>query len=286
MTAALQSDLSRRYKLLVLDIDGTLLTSQIEISPGTRLALQRAASAGIAVTLATGRRLSTTAPYARELGLTLPVILQSGAQIVDPVSGAALYRNPLPRDEVADGVRLLVDAGLQPILYENRAVDQHLITGPEQFDSPPMRFYATEQPRLLRRLSYEELARVEEPLELAAIHDLDRIKPAAARVTMAHCRTLISYSNALDSYFLEVFHATCSKGEALRVLTRQLGLTMDEVVAVGDNYNDREMLELAGLGVAMANAEPEIIAVADHVTRSNDEDGIAALVDLLVDAVA
>ena len=87
----------------------------------------------------------------------------------------------------------------------------------------------------------------------------------------------------LDSYFLEIFHATSSKGEALRHLTRHLGIAMSDVVAVGDNYNDREMLEVAGLGVAMANAEPEIIAIADRVTRSNDEDGIAALIDDLLD---
>lgn len=276
----------RRYKLLVLDVDGTLLTSQAQISPRTRAALDRAREAGVAITLATGRRLATVRPQLAELGITLPVILQSGAQIVDPASGEVLYRNPLPHDEVATAVRLTVAEGLQPILYENSALVQHLLTGPAAHDSPAMRRYALARPDLVRRLSYDELAQVADPLELATIDDLPKIRPLAGRLRLAQCRTLISYSAALDSYFLEVFHVSCSKGEALRHLTGRLGLAMSAVVAVGDNYNDREMLEVAGLGVAMANAEPEILAVADHVTGSNDEDGIATLVDELLVARA
>ena len=272
----------RRYKLLVLDVDGTLLTSQAQISPRTHAALDRAREAGVAITLATGRRLATVRPQLADLGITLPVILQSGAQIVDLAGGEVLYRNPLPRDEVATAVRLTVAEGLQPILYENSALVQHLLTGPAAYDSPAMRRYAMARPDLVRRLSYDDLAQVEDPLELATIDDLSKVTPLAGRSTLAHCRTLISYSAALDSYFLEVFHITCSKGEALRHLTGHLGLAMSDVVAVGDNYNDREMLEVAGLGVAMANAEPEILAVADRVTGSNDEDGIATLVDELL----
>ncbi|HKO24531.1 MAG TPA: HAD-IIB family hydrolase, partial [Chloroflexota bacterium] len=235
-----------------------------------------------AITLATGRRLATVRPQLVELGITLPVILQSGAQIVDPASGAVLYCNPLPQDEVATAVRLTVAEGLQPILYENSALVQHLLTGPDAYDSPAMRRYTGARPDLVRRLPYDELAQVADPLELATIDDLPKLKPLAGRLLLAQCRTLISYSAALDSYFLEVFHASCSKGEALCHLTGLLGLAMSAVVAVGDNYNDREMLEVAGLGVAMANAEPEILAVADHVTGSNDEDGIATLVDELL----
>lgn len=272
----------RRYKLLVLDVDGTLLTSQAQIAPRTRAALDRAREAGVAITLATGRRLATVRPQLAELDITLPVILQSGAQIVDPTSGEVLYCNPLPRDEVATAVRLTVAAGLQPILYENSALAQHLLTGPAAHDSPAMRRYAMARPDLVRRLSYDELAQLEDSLELAIIDDLQKVKPLAGRLSLAHGRTLISYSAALDSYFLEVFHVTCSKGEALRHLTGHLGLAMSEVVAVGDNYNDREMLEVAGLGVAVANAEPEILAIADRVTGSNDEDGIATLVDALL----
>lgn len=266
------------FKLLVLDIDGTLLTSQATIAPATREALRRIMARGVAITLATGRRLATARPQIEELGLTLPVILQSGAQIADPASGEMLYSNPLPPAAVATAVRIAVAEGAQPILYENCVVGQRLFTGPPEYDSPAMRQYMAGRPHLVRYRSYDELPTTETPLELAVIDDLPVARRVAARMQLAHCRTLISYSATLDSYFLEVFHATCSKGEALRHLAARLDLDMREIVAVGDNYNDREMLQAAGLGVAMANAEPEILAIADRVTRSNDEDGIAALI--------
>jgi Cof subfamily protein (haloacid dehalogenase superfamily) len=234
------------------------------------------------VTLATGRRLSTARAQIAALGITLPVVLQTGAQIVDPTTGQLLYCNPVPRADAAAAVRLLVAQRLQPILYENTVRDQHLFIGPPEYDSPALRLYIAERPDLVRRLGYDDLVQVDAPLELAAIDALEALEPAAAQVTSVHCRTLLSYSPRLDAYFLEILHASCSKGDALQRVAQRLGIAMSEVIAVGDNYNDREMLQMAGLGVAMANAEPEILALADHVTASNDEDGIAHLVDQLL----
>lgn len=271
-----------RYKLLALDVDGTLLTSRATISPGTLAALDRARARGMAVTLATGRRLATVMPLADQLGITLPLILQGGAQIVDAHAGTVLYSNPLPRAWVADLVRIAVMEGVQPILYEDRAVTQRLLTGPAARDSSPMAPYMAARPELVRRLSYEDLAATDGALQLAVIDALPAVRRVAARLLVAHCRTLVSYSATLDAYILEVFHETCSKGAALRHLASSLGIPLSAVVAVGDNYNDEEMLRAAGLGVAMANAEPEIRAIADMIAPSNDEDGIVALIDELL----
>lgn len=272
----------RPYKLLALDVDGTLVTSQGVITPTTRAALLRARERGLMITLATGRRLSTARPQIDELGITIPVILQTGAQVVRPSDGAVLYANPLPPDEVAAVVCLAIAEGVQPILYENTTASQRLFSGPAERDSIAMGPYMAARPHLVRRLPYDELARVETPLEIAVVDDLATVDRAAPRLRAAHCRTLVSYSPTLGAYFLEVVHETCSKGEALRWLAQRLGITMDEVVAVGDNYNDREMLQMAGLGVAMANAEPEIAAIADRIVPSNDDDGIAELIEWLV----
>jgi len=271
-----------RYKLLALDVDGTLLTSRATVSPGTLSALDRARAHGMAVTLATGRRLATAWPLADQLGIALPLILQGGAQIVDAGTATVLYSNPLPSARVADLVRIAVAESVQPILYEDRAVAQHLLTGPAARDSAPTATYIAARPELVRRLSYEDLAATDEALQLTVIDALPIVRRVAARLRVAHCRTLVSYSATLNAYFLEVFHETCSKGAALRHLASSLGIALSLVVAVGDNYNDEEMLRAAGLGVAMANAEPEIRAVADMVVPSNDEDGIAMLIDELV----
>jgi Cof subfamily protein (haloacid dehalogenase superfamily) len=271
-----------RYKLLALDVDGTLLTSRGTISPATQAALVRARARGLLITLATGRRLATVRQQVEELGIQSPLILQSGAQIVDPRGGEALYSNPLPPGQAAAAVRIAVEEGVQPILYEDRAVAQHMLIGPREWDSAPMGPYVAARPALVRRLPYDELAATGEALQLAVIDRLPVVRRVAARLQLAHCRTLVSYSATLDAYFLEVFHEKCSKGEALRHLASSLGIPLGQVVAVGDNYNDEEMLRVAGLGVAVANAEPEILAVADKIVPSNDEDGIAALVDELL----
>ncbi len=272
-----------RYKLLALDVDGTLLTSRATISPATRAALGRARARGMLVTLATGRRLATVQAQVDDLGIALPLILQGGAQIVDPRSGEALYSNPLPPAQVSAAVRIAVEEGVQPILYEDRVLEQRLLLGPPERDSPPMGPYVAARPELVRRLSYEQLIATGAALQLAVIDALPAARRVAARLRLAHCRTLVSaYSAGLDAYFLEVFHETCSKGEALRHLASYLDIPLAQVVAVGDNYNDEEMLRVAGLGVAMANAEPEILAIADKVVPSNDEDGIAALIDELL----
>ncbi len=263
-------------------MDGTLLTSRGTISPVTQAALDRARARGLSLTLATGRRLATVQPQVEELGLTLPLILQSGAQIVDPGSGEALYSNPLPREQVAAVVRAAVEERVQPILYEDRAIAQHLLTGPVARDSLSMGPYLAARPELVRRLSYDALAAVDGALQVAVIDTLPVARRVAARLQVAHCRVLVSYSAGLDAYFLEVFHETCSKDEALRRLAAMLDIPLDAVVAVGDNYNDDEMLRAAGLGVAMSNAEPEILAIADKIVPSNDENGIAALIDELL----
>src|SRR5947209_7429046 len=126
------------YKLLALDMDGTLLTSRGDISPRTQAALRRAATAGIGVTLATGRRFATVKAQIAALGITLPVILQTGAQIVEPATGRLLYCNPLSGSDVAVAVDLLLAGGLQPILYENSVLDQRLCTGPAERDTRAM----------------------------------------------------------------------------------------------------------------------------------------------------
>ena len=123
------------------------------------------------------------------------------------------------------------------------------------------------------------------PLELAVIDELPPLQLVIPRLTMAGCRTIISYSGTLDCYFMEIFKASCSKGDGLRWVADYCGVEMSETVAIGDNFNDVEMLQAAGLGVAMGNAEPEIVKYADVVTLTNDEDGVAAVLEQIIAGV-
>jgi hydroxymethylpyrimidine pyrophosphatase-like HAD family hydrolase len=275
-----------QYRLVALDIDGTLLNSAGKVSPRMRAAVAAAQRAGLLVTLATGRRYVTTRHLVDELDLQIPIIIQTGALVTEALSGRRLYDNPLPAGAAAEALRILLARGLQPIVYENAVLDQHLVTGPESHDSRGAHAYFAGNPELVRRLPHADLLSAagvgETPLELAVIDALPPLQGVVPLLTMAGCRTIISYSGNLDSYFMEVFKATCSKGNALRWLAARCAVSMDETVAIGDNFNDVEMLDAAGLGVAMGNAEEAVKAYANAYTLSNDEDGAALIIEQIL----
>lgn len=268
-----------RYKLLVCDIDGTLLTSAGTLTDRTRNAVQRARVAGLRVTIATGRRYMTAKPIIDALDIVEPVIVQTGALIFDAHNQIILSTTPLPAGVAREAITLLVSERLQPIVYENNVFSQHLYTGPERYDSPGARLYFAGNPELIIRRPYARLVPPDNALQLAVIDDIEQLDRVVSHLQLAGCRILTSYSGNLDSYFMEVFHASCSKGSALHTLANHLGLEMDEIVAVGDNLNDIEMLAMAGLGVAMANAVPQAMSTATRTTLSCDEDGVATLID-------
>jgi Cof subfamily protein (haloacid dehalogenase superfamily) len=275
-----------RRRLIALDIDGTLLNPQGVVSPRMSAAIAAAHEAGLLVTLATGRRYVTTSHLIEQLELRLPVIVQTGALIVTADGGDLLYENPMPTGAAREALRILLDQGLQPIVYENKVRSQFLYTGLAEYDSRGAHQYFEGNPTLVRRLPYDALLGSEgvegSPLELAVIDALEPLQRVVPLLTMARCRTIMSYSGNLDSYFMEIFSVDCSKGHALRHVAELLDVPMEDTVAIGDNYNDVEMLQMAGLGVAMGNAEPAVKDQAHTVTLSNDEDGAALVIEQLL----
>jgi len=230
--------------------------------------------------VATGRRYLTTLPVLESLAephgvpslhaqdgerQTLrgvadlpPVVLQAGAMVVSADGRQILYRDPMPGEDARRAIAALVGLGLQPIVYEDQVLEQRLATGPSEFDSAGARRYFEGNRGLMLRLAYEELATGADPLQLAVIGERGPLEAAVPLLELAHCRTIISYSEGLDSYFMEVFHHTCNKGQAVAHLAGQLGLEMAQTVCIGDNWNDVEMLAMAGCGLAVANAAPGI----------------------------
>lgn len=286
------------YRMLVADIDGTLLDSHGVLRPRVVDAVARARTAGLIVTLATGRRFVTARRIIEGLGLLSapsadappaledampPVVLQTGAIVVSADGSRVLSRQPLPGAAASRATTILMDLGLQPILYEDRIVDQRLFTGPKEADSPGATEYLSANPHLVVRMAYEQLAAVQNPLQIAVIGDREPLEAAIPYLQLAHCRTILSYSTNLDSYFMEVFHESCNKGRATAGLARELGFTIREVVAIGDNLNDIEMLAMAGCGLAVANAVPDVVPVARRRAPSNDDDAVAVVLDQLLE---
>jgi hydroxymethylpyrimidine pyrophosphatase-like HAD family hydrolase len=294
------------YLLVVSDIDSTLLDSTSTVRPSVLAAIEEARQAGITFTVATGRRYSTTVPLLHALGLLplqadpdaplalhggpemqgngiVPVVLQTGALVVSADGEDVLWRHPVPRPQACRAVEVLVGLGLQPIVYEDRVHEQRLFAGPEEYDSPGARKYLTANPHTVERRAFEALVDGAAPLQLAVIGDREPLEAATTLLQMADCRTLISYSVNLDSYFMEVFHQHCDKWRGAERVARHLGIEPHRTVCIGDNWNDVEMLANAGCGIAVANAADGVLPYARRLAPSNDEDAVAVILRQILD---
>lgn len=267
-----------RYRMLVADIDGTLLTSQGTLTDATKEAVRAAVAAGCIVTLATGRRFASASPIADELGLELPIVLHNGALVKDSLTGEIFHHDHLSLEATELAITACVATGVQPILYENAFLGHGMFAGPEELDGPYAGPYLARAGDLLTRCPYDRLLPTEPPLQLSAYDDEQKIAMLQQQLVFPECRTVTSPTTT-GGHFLELLSAHSSKATGIAHLAQRFGLTMDEVVAVGDNFNDVEMLREVGLGIAMANAPEAVRRQAREVTASNDEDGVARVIE-------
>ncbi|MCL4544364.1 MAG: Cof-type HAD-IIB family hydrolase [Chloroflexi bacterium] len=269
-------------RLLVLDVDGTLLDPNDRITPATQAAVHAAASAGCVVTLATGRRFRAAQPIARTLGLTLPILVQNGALIKHSKSGEVLYHRHLPLVGAHTAITTLWKAGFQPIIFENAFTGERIYSGPSAYDNEVTAPYLLRyQDLLIRRATLEELLPEAAPLEVSVIDSVERMERLPDQLAIAGLRTLFTVLRNGNA-FLEVLAENCSKATALSALAAHFDVPIEQTMAVGDNLNDLELLRCAGIGVAMGNAPASVREAARFVTLSNDADGVAHAIEQFV----
>lgn len=270
-------------RLVVLDVDGTLLDSTGTLRPRVIDAVRAVQTAGCLVTLATGRRLRSARPVARDLGITAPLILHGGALIVEPESGRIRRDVHLATEQAGEAVARLTARGWQPIIYGNGYQAERLYSGPPERDDAIVRRYLTAFPEFVTRLPLPELRRVPDPLGLGVLGDPERLAEAE-RLTagIPGCRSFVTAFQRFGSHLLEVVSADCSKGSAIAWFCREYGLLRESVLAIGDHRNDLEMIEAAGFGVAMGDAPPAVQDAADAVTVTADDDGVALALERYV----
>ncbi len=261
------------YKLIALDLDGTLFGEDLVIRPRVRHALWRAIDRGIHVTLATGRAFPHTARIAGDLGIETPLICYQGGLIKHPLTGQVLHAVTMSRSLAEEAIHLAEREGLHLSVY----VDDEVYLTKLRY---PREFYDRWFTLPLRIVDNLVAALAGEPIKFLVIAeppDADRIEPA----WKAHFegRVVIVRSHR---YFVEGNPPGVSKGAALARLADYLGVRREETIAIGDNDNDRSMIEWAGLGIAMGNAPADLRAVADYVAPPVDADGVADVVERLI----
>ncbi len=278
------------YKLIALDIDGTLLDPQGQIRPRVRAAVAQAVVQGCIVTLATGRRHRSARQVAADLGIAVPLIMYSGGIVYDPATESALLHRPLPAEFVRATVAMLRRAGLGAGLLQSPLRGEKIYLGPPEYDDPYLHDYAThpERAELVMRHPYDEMASVADPMVVfTAGSGLTnrQISSLIAENPDLECKFYgysLRHRSAPDLHGFDLLPPGHSKAVALQFLAEHFGLELSETMVIGDSFNDIEMLQAAGLGVAMGNAFPEVKAVAGVVVASNAEDGVAEAIERFV----
>lgn len=262
------------YKMIALDLDGTLTNSEKKITKRTYDRLTEAQERGICVVLASGRPDLGMSRLADELHLDKYggyVLSFNGAKIINWKTKEIVYALPVPETSLKKICYICAEHDLPLLAHEN----DHLIV--EQPENPYIIEEAwINQMQIKKISSYEEY--VNFPIyKFIAVGDgayLAEKEPVVKAYLEPECAVYRS-----TPYFLEIVGQGVDKAEGICRLTEMLGMSMKEVIACGDGYNDISMVERAGLGVAMENAEPEVKEAADYITASNDEDGIAVLLE-------
>jgi Cof subfamily protein (haloacid dehalogenase superfamily) len=269
-------------RLLATDIDGTLLNPQFEISEGDLAALRRAHASGIEIVLVTGRRHAFALPIAQQLGFDLWLISSNGA-VTRSLAGETFHRDMMP----AETCRRLCAAmqefrGHTVLTFDKETKGAIVLEGLDEL-SMSIRRWLEKNMEYIEFVVPIEDALVTDPVQAMFCGSMQRM--AIVRNAIERCgldgeiTMLRTEYPARDLSMIDVLNGGCSKGHALERWANHRGIERAEVMAVGDNHNDVEMLEFAGHPVIMGNACAELRGRGWTVTLGNDQCGVAAAVD-------
>lgn len=270
-------------ELLALDVDGTLIGEEMVIPRPVRRAVVRAQRQGVTVTLATGRMLEATRPFARELSIETPLICYQGGLIQAPDADSPLYRATMDRQLVRDALAWRADSAGRDwhmVLYADDALFVAERRYPESFYRDLLGDNLHWVDDLVSVLDRHEPVKF---LFIADPQEADQIEAVMHQHFRGQMEIVRSHANFVEGNPLGV-----SKGDALSRLADHLGVSREHVMAVGDQGNDVPMIEWASVGVAMGNASPAAKAVADWIAPPFSEHGAAAAIErfILHDAVS
>jgi Cof subfamily protein (haloacid dehalogenase superfamily) len=255
-------------RLIVADLDGTLLNSNHVVSPFTERALREAIRRGVLFTVATGKTFPSTVNMIRQFDIRIPVICANGVQVFEP-DGTLLHADPIRREYAIEAVRIGQSAGFTPVVY----AEMGLLSTALDENVQELIAHHEPVPEIIPDLE-TALANEHKPYklvlmqrDLSAVADfqiyLEEVFRGRAQVIRSGLASLV-----------EVMPLGVTKGTALAFILNHLGVAPEETISFGDNCNDLDLIRRAGIGVAMGHSPEDLRRNADYVTTTNDEDGV------------
>ncbi len=272
-----------RYRLLALDLDGTLLNTDREIPEANLRAIEAAVREGVVIALVTGRRFPSVRRYLEPLGPETFAVANSGAIVRRGLEGPILRRSLLPLECAHRVLDLAEEERMEPVIHDGPDAEGHLVlrTSARNVASMGRYLHQTSPPPI-----WVESLRVERsPVQIGftgGVREMRSFESALALgLSSSGHRASLARTEYLeeDLALLDVLGIEATKSRALEFLAALLGITLSSTMAVGDNWNDLEMLETAGLGVIMGNADMDLRSRGLAETGTNDENGVAQAIE-------
>lgn len=262
------------YELLVLDLDGTLTNSEKKISKATKEAILQIQKRGKKIVLASGRPTQGVLPLAKELKLADYggfVLSYNGGHIIDCKYNELIYNKVVPSNTIQPIVNIAQKHDVDIVTY----TQDNIISGIKINDYTQLESKINNMP--IQSVN-DFTSFVDFPINKLLITGDPEI---VAQIELESKKMFHKLLNIYRSepFFLEIMPQNIDKAYSLQKLLNSIGLNSNEMICCGDGYNDMSMIEYAGLGVAMANAQPAVLERADYVTKSNDEDGILHVIN-------
>ncbi|WP_019552606.1 Cof-type HAD-IIB family hydrolase [Propionispira raffinosivorans] len=266
------------YKLIAIDMDGTLLTEDKKITTKTKDAIKMASNLGVKIVLTTGRPIQGIKQYLEELNLT------NKDDYVIALNGAFICRND--DYSILSSNETLTGKDLKYIYNKVKALKTyfHAFTKDEDLVDKKSKFSVAEEKRInLKVRVVNFLGEIKDDDEILKVV-LEEEKNVLDEITDKIPKELFEKYTVIRSvdFMLEFMKKGCNKASGIEKLAQYLGIRREEIIAIGDAGNDKEMIQYAGLGVAMENAEDEIKNMADFITKSNEEDGVSYVIDKFI----
>lgn len=263
-----------QYRLVAVDMDGTLLTPQLEISKETVETINKVIEKGVIFTLSTGRMYLAAIPFANMLNLDVPIITCNGALTKCSKTGKVYDEKIIDKQHSSEIIRYCEEAGLSVSIYSEDNI--YIKKNSENIDIHMQLDRA--KPQIVN--DFDSLLDSSIIKILFNSNDKYNLEQHARKLHELYKGKLNFYFSL--PYFVEIVHKEANKRNALENLAIRFNIKKEEIIAIGDNFNDMDMIEYAGLGVAMGNAPDYLKDVAEYVTHSNDEEGVRHVLEKFI----